>query len=64
MRAKKKWVDDYEKAASLTEELQMVYEFFKEGDATEEELDTQYDLANSHIENLEFKTCYPKREIT
>lgn len=55
MRAKKKWVDDYEKAASLTEELQMVYEFFKEGDATEEELDTQYDLANSHIENLEFK---------
>lgn len=55
MRAKKKWVDDYEKAASLTEELQMVYEFFKEGDATEEELDTQYDLTNSHIENLEFK---------
>ncbi len=55
MRAKKKWVDDYEKSASLTEELQMVYEFFKEGDATEEELDTQYDLTNSHIENLEFK---------
>lgn len=55
MRAKKKWVDDYEKATSLTEELQMVYEFFKEGDATEEELDTQYDLTNSHIENLEFK---------
>ena len=33
----------------------MLYEFYKEGDATEEELDNQYKNAVTHIENLEFK---------
>jgi peptide chain release factor 2 len=33
----------------------MVYDFFKEGDATEEELDSQYELTNTLIEELEFK---------
>jgi peptide chain release factor 2 len=39
----------------MAEELQVVYEFFRDGDATEEELDEQYDLTNIHIESLEFK---------
>ncbi|TBX67042.1 peptide chain release factor 2 [Flavobacterium silvisoli] len=55
LRSKKKWVEDFNKAESLTEELQITYEFFKEGDATEEELDHQYELVNTHIENLEFR---------
>lgn len=55
LRTKKKWVEDYEKANALAEELQIIYEFFKEGDATEEELDNQYALTASHIENLEFR---------
>lgn len=55
LRSKKKWVEDFVKAENLTEELQITYEFFKDGDATEEELDNQYDLVNSHIENLEFR---------
>ncbi len=33
----------------------MAYEFFKEGELTEEELDLQFEKANTHIENLEFK---------
>ncbi|RYJ42426.1 Peptide chain release factor 2 (RF-2) [Flavobacterium beibuense] len=40
---------------AMAEELQVIYEFFKEGDATEEELEEQYQLTTSHIENLEFK---------
>ncbi len=40
---------------AMAEELQVIYEFFKEGDATEAELDEQYQLTTSHIENLEFK---------
>ena len=32
LRSKKKWVEDFEKGNALTEELQIVYEFFKEGD--------------------------------
>lgn len=39
----------------MAEELQILYEFFKEGDATEEELDNQYKQTIAHIENLEFK---------
>lgn len=39
----------------MAEELQIIYEFFKEGDTTEEELDNQYRLTIAHIENLEFK---------
>jgi peptide chain release factor 2 len=39
----------------MAEELQIVYEFFKEGDASEEELDAHYELTNTHIENLEFR---------
>jgi len=55
LRSKKKWVEDFTKAENLTEELQITYEFFKDGDATEEELDHQYDLANDLIETLEFR---------
>ncbi|NNT73059.1 peptide chain release factor 2 [Flavobacterium sp. IMCC34852] len=55
LRSKKKWVEDFEKGNAMAEELQMVYEFFKDGDATEAELDEQYEITNAHIENLEFK---------
>ncbi|RYE57366.1 MAG: peptide chain release factor 2 [Sphingobacteriales bacterium] len=55
LRSKKKWVEDYDKAVLLGEELQLAYEFFKEGELTEKELDEQYEIANSHLENLEFR---------
>ncbi|WP_396176167.1 peptide chain release factor 2 [Flavobacterium sp.] len=55
LRSKKKWVEDFEKGNAMAEELQIIYEFFKDGDATEEELDTHYELTNAHIENLEFR---------
>ena len=48
-------MEDYEKGNTMAEELQILYEFFKEGDATEEELDQQYQNTILHIENLEFK---------
>ncbi len=55
LRSKKKWVEDFEKAETLAEELQITFEFFREGDATEAELDHQFELANSHLEDLEFR---------
>jgi len=33
----------------------LAYEFYKEGELTEAELDAQYALTNSHLEDLEFK---------
>ncbi|MCZ8168730.1 MAG: peptide chain release factor 2 [Flavobacterium sp.] len=55
LRSKKKWVEDFTKAENYAEELQITYEFFKEGDASEEELDTQYELTLHQIEDLEFR---------
>jgi peptide chain release factor 2 len=55
LRSKKKWVEDYQKAQNMLEELQIIAEFQKEGDATEEELDQQYEATIKHIEDLEFR---------
>ncbi|WP_157485907.1 peptide chain release factor 2 [Flavobacterium soli] len=55
LRSKKKWVEDYNKAVSMTDELQIAYEFYREGELTAEELDEQYNATNLHIENIEFK---------
>jgi peptide chain release factor 2 len=48
-------VEDFEKGNAMAEELQVLYEFFKEGDVTEEELDEHFELTSTHIENLEFR---------
>ncbi|WP_395054357.1 peptide chain release factor 2 [Flavobacterium sp.] len=55
LRSKKKWVEDFEKGNEMAEELQITYDFYKEGDVTEEELDQQYELTNTHIEDIEFR---------
>lgn len=39
----------------MTDELQLAYEFYKEGELTAEELDQQYDSTQVHIEAIEFK---------
>ncbi len=48
-------MEDYEKAVVLTDELQLAFEFHKEGELTVDELDEQFRLTNSFIENIEFK---------
>jgi len=55
LRSKKKWIEDYNKAVEMTDELQLAYEFYKEGELSAEELDEQYNLTQKHIEAIEFK---------
>ena len=55
LRSKKKWIEDYNKAVELTDELQLAYEFHKEGELSVEELDEQYSITQNHIEAIEFK---------
>ena len=55
IRNKKKWVIDYEKAVALNEELQIFYDFYKEKEATEEEVTEQYDKTLLLVENIEFR---------
>ncbi|WP_117595755.1 peptide chain release factor 2 [Flavobacterium sp. Root420] len=55
LRNKKKWIEDYNKAIELTDELQLAYDFYKEGELSAEELDMHYKTTQEHIENIEFK---------
>lgn len=48
-------MEDYNKGLELSEELQIMMDFFKEGDVTEEEVETQYNHTLNHIEDLEFR---------
>jgi peptide chain release factor 2 len=55
LRNKKKWIEDYNKAVALNDELQLAYEFYKEGELSVEELDEQFHTTELHIEGIEFK---------
>ncbi len=55
LNAQKKWVGDYEKSEALVDDLEVLYEFFKEGDITENELKEKHVEALTLIEDLEFK---------
>ena len=48
MRGKKAWIEQYESAETAVEDLQVLFEFFKEGESTEEEVQAQ---------NLQFSLC-------
>jgi len=55
IRNNKKWVEDYNKLKSLSEDLEVFYDFFNAGEASEKELDTQYNKTLKLLEALEFK---------
>ncbi len=55
LRVKKNWVKDYFTALSLTEDLEVILEFHKEGESTDSEVENQYHKALTLIEELEFK---------
>ncbi len=51
----KSWVNDYNLAKQQVEELEVVHEFYEDGDAEEDDLIQQYDKATGIIEDIEFK---------
>ena len=55
LRTLKQWVLDYEKAVSLTEESEVLYEFLKEGEGTQEQVDQAFENALDATEALEFR---------
>lgn len=55
LRGKKKWVEDYRTIKQLSEDLEILYDFFKEGESSELELQMEFDKALLLLENLEFK---------
>ncbi len=62
IRNKKMWTDSFNDAASAVDDLQVLYDFFKESAATEEELGEQFATATKKIEDLEFKNMLSAEE--
>ncbi len=55
LRIKKNWVKDYNTALTLQEDLQVLYEFYKEGEVEEAEVVNHFEKAHAFVEDIEFK---------
>lgn len=55
IRIKKKWVEDYNASKTLVEDLEVIYEFYKEDEASVEDVEQRFESAKTRIEDLEFK---------
>ncbi|MBK0384500.1 peptide chain release factor 2 [Pedobacter sp. SD-b] len=55
IKLKKSWTDAYEKAESAVEDSAVMLEFVQAGEATEEEMLTQYEETLAALDDLEFK---------
>ncbi len=58
----KKWVNDFEKVNQNTEDLEVLFDFFKENESTEEEIDKQYEKTLALLEKLELKNMLRNKE--
>ena len=55
IRTLKKWVEDYEALKEKQGDLEVLVEFQKAGEVTEEELDKSFSEAFALLENVEFR---------
>ncbi len=62
IKSHKGWVQQYEAVEQQVEDLEVLYEFFKEGEGSEEELGRKYEQASKAIDELEFKSTLNKPE--
>ncbi|MDD3860866.1 MAG: peptide chain release factor 2 [Bacteroidales bacterium] len=58
----KKWVIDYETINSSIEDLEVLFDFYKDGDVSEEEFDKEYYNCENLIEKLELRNMLGKEE--
>lgn len=62
IRGLKGWIEGYNEVKGTVEELQLAFDFQKEGVTTEEEVDKAYDNALKMVENLELKNMLRREE--
>lgn len=55
LRTLKKWVSDYKQAVQLGEDLEVLYEFYKAGEAKESELTATHNKLLECLEDIEFR---------
>ena len=62
LRELKSWVKNYEEAASAVEDLQVLYDFYKAGEADAQDVDQQHTISDDLIEKLETKNMLRRDE--
>lgn len=62
IRELKFWINSYNKVKSASEELELAFDFVKEGIITEDELDKNYELVIKLLEDLELKNMLRREE--
>ena len=62
IRTKKVWVDEYELVASSIADLEVIFQFHKDGEASDDEVELLHTEALKNIEDLEFKNMLSKDE--
>ncbi|TGE22286.1 peptide chain release factor 2 [Hymenobacter aquaticus] len=58
----KVWTDDYEAVESAVSEVEILFDFYREGDVTEAEIQQEFDQAQKLVEQLEFKRMLSDEE--
>lgn len=62
IKAVKTWTDDFEAVQQAVADVEVLFDFYKEGDATETEVQTEFDGAQQKVEALEFKRMLSNEE--
>ncbi len=62
IRNKKIWTDAYENVETQIEDLKVLFEFYKEGEAEESDVEGQYKIAEEALDELEFKNMLSAEE--
>jgi peptide chain release factor 2 len=62
LNSQKRWVDQYETVETAVEDVEVLYEFLKEGEGTEEAVDARFAEALKAVEDLEFRSTLNKEE--
>lgn len=62
IKLNKFWVDLYEKVETTVEDFAVLFDFWKEGEATEEEVKDAYDKALAELEDVEFRSTLNEPE--
>ncbi len=62
MKLRKQWVNAYDELTKAVDDLQTMYEFYKSGDATQQDAEEQYDIAYKLLEDVEFRNMLSGKE--
>lgn len=58
----KSWTTEFDRVSTSVDDLSVIFDFFREGEATEHDLDNQYKTCLELVENLEVRNMLRKEE--